>query len=162
MDHQKSNFLLIFDPLSAGGCWGRPMLPFWKLVDETQISTPPELTRHHNSIKLWILLPLRADLFPTLQYEIPCSVNLSQISRLHVNWRILVKSRSKKYRCIWNTKIGECIFVRTYKIWENKLASSQNIKPLKPKQQKIRAQIRFPKGLKNIPFKLREYPIFHA
>ena len=43
------------------------------MVDETQISTPPEPTRYHNLIKLWILLPFRADLFPTLQYEIPCS-----------------------------------------------------------------------------------------
>jgi hypothetical protein len=48
------------------------MLLFLKLVDETQISKPLEPTRHHNSIKLWILLPLRADLLVTLQYEIPC------------------------------------------------------------------------------------------
>jgi hypothetical protein len=38
------------------------------------ISKPPEPTRHHNSIKLWILLPLRADLLVTLQYEIPCTL----------------------------------------------------------------------------------------
>ena len=44
----------------------------WKLVDETQISNPPEPTLHHKSIKLWILLSLRADLLVTLQYEIPC------------------------------------------------------------------------------------------
>ena len=49
------------------------MLLLLKLVDETQISTPPEPTRHHNSIKLWILLPLRADLLFTLQCEIPCN-----------------------------------------------------------------------------------------
>ena len=47
-----------------------------ELVEETQTSTPPEPTRHHNSIKLWILLPLRADLFVTLQHEIPCIYNL--------------------------------------------------------------------------------------
>ena len=50
----KSNFSLIFDTLSFRGCWGQPMLLFWKLVDETQISKPLELTRHHKSIKLWI------------------------------------------------------------------------------------------------------------
>ena len=72
MDYRKFNFSLIFDTLSVGGCWGQPMLLFWKLVEETQKSTPPEPTRHHNSIKLWILLPLRADLFVTLHYEIPC------------------------------------------------------------------------------------------
>ena len=48
------------------------MLLFWKLVDETQKSTPPEPTKHHNSIKLWILLSLRADLLYILHYETPC------------------------------------------------------------------------------------------
>ena len=32
MDHQKSNFSLISDTFSVGGCWGQPMLFFWKLV----------------------------------------------------------------------------------------------------------------------------------
>ena len=32
MDHQKSNFSLISDALSVGGCWGQPMLFFWKMV----------------------------------------------------------------------------------------------------------------------------------
>ena len=48
------------------------MLLLWKLVDKTQISKHSEPSRHHNSIKLWILLPLRADLLFTLQCEIPC------------------------------------------------------------------------------------------
>ena len=48
------------------------MLFFSKLVDETQISKPPETTRHHNTFKLWILLPLSADLLSILQYETPC------------------------------------------------------------------------------------------
>ena len=42
------------------GCWGQLMSFFWKLVDETQMCNPPEATRHHNLIKLLILLPLRA------------------------------------------------------------------------------------------------------
>ena len=46
------------------------------LVDETPISKPPEPTMHHNSIKLLILLPLRADLLCTLQYETPCIVEI--------------------------------------------------------------------------------------
>ena len=74
MDHQKSNFLLIYDTLSVGGCWGQLMSFFWKLVDETQISKPPEATRHHNSIKVLILLPLRANLLCVLHYETPCSM----------------------------------------------------------------------------------------
>ena len=38
MDHQKSNFSLISDILSVGGCWGQPILLFWKLVDKNQMS----------------------------------------------------------------------------------------------------------------------------
>jgi hypothetical protein len=72
MYHKKSNFSLISDTLSVGGYWGQPMSLFWKPVDETQISKPPEATRHHNSIKLLILLPLRADLLYILHYETPC------------------------------------------------------------------------------------------
>ena len=65
------NIILNFCTFSVRGCWGQLMSFFWKLVDETQISKPPEPTRHHNSIKLWIVPPLRADLLVTLQYEIP-------------------------------------------------------------------------------------------
>ena len=72
MDHQKSNFSLTSDTLSVGGCWGQPMEFFWKLVDETQIFKPPEAARHHNSIRLLVLLPLRADLLYILHYETPC------------------------------------------------------------------------------------------
>ena len=45
---------------------------FLKLFDETQIPTPPEATRHHNSIKLLITLPLRADLLLSVHSETPC------------------------------------------------------------------------------------------
>ena len=76
IDHHKSNFSLISDTLSVGGCGGQPMLLFWKLVDETQISKPPEPTMNHNSIKWLILLPLRAELLFTLQYEIPCKCHM--------------------------------------------------------------------------------------
>jgi hypothetical protein len=37
-----------FSTLSVWGCWGQQMLLFSKLVDETQMSKPPEATRHHN------------------------------------------------------------------------------------------------------------------
>ena len=37
MDHQKSNFLLIFGTLSVKGCWGQSMLLSWKLVDKIQM-----------------------------------------------------------------------------------------------------------------------------
>ena len=45
---------------------------FLKLIDESQITKPPEATRHHNSEELLILLPLRAHLFCILHYETPC------------------------------------------------------------------------------------------
>ena len=63
----------IFATFSVRGCWGWSMLLFWKLVDETQMSTPPEHTRHRDSRKLLILLPLRAIYFTTFQYETPCT-----------------------------------------------------------------------------------------
>ena len=61
-----------FSTFSVGGRGGQLMLFFWKLIRETQISKPPEATRHHNSTKLLILVPLRADLLCTLYYETPC------------------------------------------------------------------------------------------
>ena len=60
IDYQKSNFSLIYGTLSVGGCWGQPMPFFWKLVDETQMSKPPEATRHHKSKEIFVLLSLRA------------------------------------------------------------------------------------------------------
>ena len=77
MDHQKSNFSLISDTFSVGGCWGQPMSFLWKLVDKTQNLIPPKATRHHKSIKWLIILPLRADLLCTLHYETPCSIKMA-------------------------------------------------------------------------------------
>ena len=37
------------------------MLLFWTLIDKIQISKPPEATMHHNSMKSWNLLSIRAD-----------------------------------------------------------------------------------------------------
>mgnify|MGYP007015787208 CR=1 FL=1 len=76
VDHQKSNFSLISDTLSVGGCWGQSMLLFWKLVDETQMVKPPEPTIYHDSKKYLILLPLRAIYFRSFHYETPCRMNL--------------------------------------------------------------------------------------
>ena len=56
----SQNNILNFNTFSVRGCWGQLMLLFWKLVDETQMSKPLEATRHHNSTKLLIFLPLRA------------------------------------------------------------------------------------------------------
>ena len=75
----KIQFFTDFSTFSAGGCWGQPMLLFWKLGQETQMSTPPEATRHHISTQLLVLLHLRAIYFSTFQYETPCSSYQSYI-----------------------------------------------------------------------------------
>ena len=84
MDHRKSNFSLIFDILSVRGCWGKPMILFWKLVYENQISKSPKPTGDHNLIKLWILLSLKADLLYILQYEAPCSKEFSSAALIPI------------------------------------------------------------------------------
>ena len=43
------NIILNLSTFSVGGCWGLSILLFWKQMEETQMSTPPEDTRHPNS-----------------------------------------------------------------------------------------------------------------
>ena len=74
IDHQKLDFLLISDTLYVRGCWGQPMLLFWKLVDETQISNSPEATRRPSLENILVLLSLRAILFGPIQYDTPCMI----------------------------------------------------------------------------------------
>ena len=78
---QAWKIILNFSIFSVGGCWGQPMSFFWKLFDETQISTPPEATRNHTSIKLLIPLPLRADLLMSVHSETPCMKVYEQTNR---------------------------------------------------------------------------------
>ena len=56
----KNPIFYWFNTFSVRGCWGQPMLLFWKLVDETEMPTTPDATSHHSSRKFSILLPLRA------------------------------------------------------------------------------------------------------
>ncbi len=85
IDGQKSNFSLISHILSVGGCWGQPMSFFGKQVDETQISAPPEATRHHKSKKILLLLSLRANLKSQFRNEIPCNYGTPRLRR-YVAW----------------------------------------------------------------------------
>ena len=88
--HQKSKFSLISDTSSVGGCWGQPILLFWKLVDETQMVKPPEPTIYHNSKRYLILLPLRAIDFRSFHYERhPVLLILKRLFCLH-NWTYLL------------------------------------------------------------------------
>ena len=43
------NIILNLNTFSVGGCWGQSIILFWKQMEETQMSTPPEATRHQNS-----------------------------------------------------------------------------------------------------------------
>ena len=88
MDHQKFNFSLISGTISVGGCWGQPMLLFWKLVDKTQMSLPPEHATRDMKLKISNCLSVRANLLYTFQCETPCSVCLCicWISPIGRNW----------------------------------------------------------------------------
>ena len=67
------NIRLNSSTFSVRGCWGQPLLLFWKVVDETQMVKPPQPTIYHNSKKYLILLPLRAIYFRSFHYETPCT-----------------------------------------------------------------------------------------
>ena len=72
IDHQKSNFSLIFGIFSVGGCWGQAMLLFWKLVDETQMAAPREYTDAFIITKKLFLGGLRGLQSNSIWYETPC------------------------------------------------------------------------------------------
>ena len=72
MDHQKSSFSLISDTLSVGGCWGQPVLLFWKMVHQTQMGNPPDHAASDIISKFSIFLPPRAIYFRSYHYETPC------------------------------------------------------------------------------------------
>ena len=109
------DIVLKFSTFSIGGCWGQPMLLFWKLVDKTQMYKPLEPTRHHNLIKLLILLPLRAELLFILQYEIPCRTPRNKYFIIwkpiiiHMAWRMIcikqnqITKSSRKKNVKWET-----------------------------------------------------------
>ena len=62
------------------------MLLFYKIVKETQMSTPPEATRCHNLTKLLILLSLRDNSKSTFQCETPCISGLErELAALIIN-----------------------------------------------------------------------------
>ena len=85
--------LLNFSTFSVGGCWGQPMYLFWKMVDETQIPKPLEATRNHNSIKLLIFLPLRADLLISVYSDTPC---IKRVKKGKNNTKTLVQRNRYK------------------------------------------------------------------
>ena len=67
------------------------------------MSTPLEATRHNNSTKLLILLPLRANSKSTFQYETPC---ISWCSRYYI-----FGSMVHKEKCKWLFSKHEAVFL---------------------------------------------------
>jgi hypothetical protein len=72
IDHQKSNFSLIFGTFSVGGCWDQAMLLFWNLVDQTQMAAPQKYTNAFIITKKLFLGGLRGLQSNSKQYETPC------------------------------------------------------------------------------------------
>ena len=97
----KIQFFTDFITFSVGGCWGQPMVLFWKVVNETQMSKPPEATRHHNSTKLLLLLHLRAIYFSTFQYETPCRSDVKPLFLFRTLNRIGLLSPCQFLCMIW-------------------------------------------------------------
>ena len=95
---ESRNINMNFSTFSVGGCWGQPMLLFWKLVDETQLVKPPEPTSHHISKKYLILVPFKSIYFRSLYYETPCTMKLSDLPRL-------LKPVHKCYLCTGFTEV---------------------------------------------------------
>ena len=54
------------------GCWGQPMLLFWKVVDETQMGKPRDHAARDISSKFSTFVPLRAIQKKPYHYETPC------------------------------------------------------------------------------------------
>ena len=72
MDHQKSNFSLIYGTLSDGGCWGQPMLFFQNLVDETQMPKPQKYTDIFILTKKLFIVGLQGLQNISIPVERPC------------------------------------------------------------------------------------------
>ena len=71
------NIKLNFSTISVRGCWGQPMLLFWKLIDKTQMGNPPGDAVSSISWKFSIFLPIRAILKKPYHYETPCTYSIA-------------------------------------------------------------------------------------
>ena len=67
--------------VSVRGCWGQPMLLFWKLVDETQMPWPQECTDTFKQNLTCIILSVRVHSKETFQCETPCTMIIVELSK---------------------------------------------------------------------------------
>ena len=79
MDHQKSNFSLIYGTLSDGGCWGQPMLFFQNLVDETQMPKPQKYTDTFILTKKLFIVGLQGRQNISIPVERPCRKKIGEV-----------------------------------------------------------------------------------
>ena len=87
---------------------------FAKLFDETQMSAPLKATRHHNLIKLLILLPLRADLLLSVHSETPCTCYQKHDLESPLPTSILVK------KCLLCCSL-QAFFSIQHDLWDSEL-----------------------------------------
>ena len=65
--------MLNFINFSVGGCWGQPILLFWKLVGETQMSEPQDVKTTFKLNTICLFLSIRHKLLLSVHSETPCN-----------------------------------------------------------------------------------------
>ena len=97
LDHQKSKFLLVSCNLDVGGCWGQPILLFWKLFDETQVSN---LLKPLGTVKnIWSFYPSEPFSL-TFHFDTSCKIferlliQISHIIQINVKRHLIQKYNS--------------------------------------------------------------------
>ena len=113
LDHQKSKFLLVSCNFDVRGCWGQPILLFWKNIDKTQMSPSPKcaatffwtwkstLVGHLGlqSMSYWVGTPCN----PSLQYILRFSCNFRKL--LAPFWRDELKNCLSKFTAVSSSRL---------------------------------------------------------
>ena len=128
--------MLNFGTISVGGCWSKPMLLFWKLVDETQMPQSEDFRTASIQILACIFLSVRDNSKSTFQYEAPCS------TWPHC-WNSVLQSRQNENYCsqivFW---FGLWVDQNKAQFWKNKtipkLKLSKNVIITRCTEKKIR------------------------
>ena len=107
MDHQKSNFSLIFGILSVRGCWGQPILLFWKLFDETQMSKNQDVKTNFKQNTTCIFLSVRHELLLSVHIETPCRTHFFYISKSYIEFELHYSSSPRDSRGLKKAKMHE-------------------------------------------------------
>ena len=90
------NMVLKFSTFSVGGCGGQSMSIFFKCVDETQMSTTHEATRHNNSKNSWFFYPSEPFSFTRFTMRHPVAWTFQE-KKYYVTDLTCYKGYSKSY-----------------------------------------------------------------